>query len=85
MRALRERSSVEVSEELRRKGTRVGLNSLVVSKPSLSSVSLLLSLSSEEEEEDDAEEFVCRYSYMEDVQGYVKVPRRLMISATVMA
>ena len=30
-------------------------------------------------------EFVCRYSYMEDVQGCVKVPRSLMISATVMA
>ena len=29
--------------------------------------------------------FVCRYSYMEDVQGCVKVPRRLMISVMVMA
>ena len=31
------------------------------------------------------EGFVCRYSYMEDVQEYVRVPRRLMISAKVMA
>ena len=31
------------------------------------------------------EGFVCRYSYMEDVQECVKVPRRLMISAKVMA
>ena len=31
------------------------------------------------------EGFVRRYSYMEDVQEYVKVPRRLMISAKVMA
>ena len=31
------------------------------------------------------EGFVRRYSYMEDVQEYVKVPRRLMISEKVMA
>ena len=31
------------------------------------------------------EGFVRRYSYMEDVQECVKVPRRLMISAKVMA
>ena len=30
-------------------------------------------------------EFACRCSYMEDVQGYVKVPRRWMISVMVMA
>ena len=30
-------------------------------------------------------EFVRRYSYMEDVQGCVKVPRRLMISVMVIA
>ena len=30
-------------------------------------------------------EFVCQYSYMEDVQGCVRVPRRLMISAKVIA
>ena len=31
------------------------------------------------------EGFVSRYSYMEDVQECVKIPRRLMISAKVMA
>ena len=31
------------------------------------------------------EGFVCRYSYMEDVQECVRVPRRLMISAKVIA
>ena len=30
------------------------------------------------------EGFECRYSYMEDVQECVRVPRRLMISAKVM-
>ena len=62
VRALRDRSNVEVPEEIRRKGARIGLDSLVVSEPSSSSAPSLSSSSSsssppssssEEEKEDE--------------------------------
>ena len=56
VRALRERSNVEVPEESKRKGARIGLDSLVVSELSSSSVPPLLLLSSSSPPSSSSEE-----------------------------
>ena len=56
VRALRERSDVEVPDQIRRKGARIGLDGLVVSEPSSSSSTPLSSSSSSSPSSSSSEE-----------------------------